>query len=159
MIEQLASYQSEGARTALFALFGCCRRRVVRALELLEISGRRRTAIGRVGVTDAVDLAALLSPWDVVCRRYRSELYDPQIDMFVPNGEQQPFRAWDSFVHHKFIPSVVREDETVRNVLRAVGAMPCRSGDDAVMALVHRFSEMALPDTPPIWAPEEELET
>lgn len=155
--DELAAFQAETAKTDLFALYSLCRRRFLRAVDLLELPRDRLGPIASMGGSVPVDLAPLLAPWSLLCRRYREERHEPQIDLFASSASA-PAEAWSRFVHHRLFPALVREDELVRNVLRAVRSIPCRSPSNAAEALRMRLTELTLPDTCPVWAPEEDVE-
>lgn len=155
--EDLAAHQADGGKAALFALYSLCRRRFLRAMDLLEQPRDRAGPLVRLGQTDPVDLAPLWPAWQELCRRYRDELYDPQTDLFAPTTSD-PAQSWERFVHHRLFPTLVRDDELVRNLLRALGGLACRSPSDAAHAISQRFAEMTLPGAPPPWAPEEECD-
>lgn len=42
--------------------------------------------------------------------------------------------------------------EAVRNVLRALGALPCRDPQEAARSLYQCVQDMTMPDCPPEWA-------
>ena len=155
--DELAAFQADGAKTDLFALYSLCRRRFLHAADLLELPRDRLGPIAAMSGWETVDLAPLLPAWSILCGRYRDEGYDPQVNLFAPSASA-PAEAWSRFVHHRLFPTLARDDELVRNVLRAVGAIPCRSSANAAEALCLRLTEMTLPDTPPPWAPEEDVE-
>lgn len=155
--EELAVHQEHRAKAELFALYSVCRRRFLRAADLLGVTRDRLGPITTMGGSNPVDLAPLLAPWTILCRRYRDEAYEPQIDLFVQSATQ-PAELWGRFIHHYLFPALVRDDEVVRNVLRAVGAVPCPSPAEASHALCLYMNELALPGAPPLWAPEEEME-
>ena len=51
-------------------------------------------------------------------------------------------------------PTLLQDDELVRNVLRALGAIPCTDAKLAVLALTATLTNMTLPAQRPPWAPE-----
>ncbi|PWC91932.1 hypothetical protein [Azospirillum sp. TSO5] len=155
--DELAAFQADRAKTDLFALYSLCRRRFLRAAALLELPRDRLGPIAAMGGWEPVELAPLMPAWSILCRRYREEGYDPQINLFAPSAST-PAEAWSHFVHHRLFPTLAQDDELVRNVLRAVGATPCRSSANAAEALCLRLTEMTLSDTPSPWAPEEDIQ-
>lgn len=152
----LVRYQRERTAQELYNLAMQCRRRFLRSAELV---GMRSNAIERLRQLgyEAVNLEPLFPAWRVICDRYISEYYDPQMDLFT-EPDTQVQMAWSSFIYHKLFPALVREDELVRNVLRALDGLPCQSPKEAADSVRHYVSEMSLPFTPPPWAPEEEID-
>jgi hypothetical protein len=63
--------------------------------------------------------------------------------------------GWSQFVYWELIPTLVRDDTLVRNVLRALGGLPCKSPEQAASTVYQHFLEMNLPNQHPPWAAEE----
>lgn len=150
-LEQL---QDDHAVQAMNSLVMACRTRFIRSAELVEIRGPAIDQLQRLGFQGAIDLNPLMHAWRCLCKRYRSEKYDPQQHLFC-NNETELEEMWGKFVYHELVPQLLREDELIRNVLRAVGGLPCTSPDKAADAVYQHFLEMTFPTMPPPWAPEE----
>jgi hypothetical protein len=61
---------------------------------------------------------------------------------------------WSSHFHHHLVPQLLQINDVVRNVLRAVRLLPCTDSHAATTALTQCFTELTLPQTAPMWAPE-----
>jgi hypothetical protein len=134
-----------------------CRRRFLRAADLLGLKSEPIDALRQIGWAERVNMTSLLPAWNVLCEKYLRARWSDQLPL-LPNPDSEPFTQWSRFVHWQFFPTLVREDEVVRNVLRAVGALPSVDKDNAVGALRLYVSEMILPGDAPPWAPEEEAD-
>ncbi len=150
-IEQL---QEEHAAQAINCLVMICRARFIRSAELVGIRGPAIDYLRRLGFQEAIDVTPLMEAWRYLCKRYCSERYDSQQTLFC-NSETELEEIWGKFVYHELIPQLVREDELIRNILRAVRGLPCKDPDKAAEAVYQYFLEMTLPAIPPPWAPEE----
>lgn len=142
----------------LLALAMLCRRRFLRSADLLEMRSKVIETLRYLGYTERVDLSPLVPAWRVLCDRYLEEFYDPQRNLFSGEISEQ-LVDWSRFVYHRLLPQVVRDDELVRNVLRALGALPCKSSQEAAATLCHYFREVTLPSMEPPWEAQEELES
>jgi hypothetical protein len=98
-----------------------------------------------------------MNMYSVVCDRYTDAFYSPQAKLF-PNPADDEGAKWGRYFHHVLVPHLLLDDEFVRNVLRAMMAIPCKSPQLARDALVQRVSEMTLPETQPPWAPEDAID-
>ncbi|HEX6899318.1 MAG TPA: hypothetical protein VF789_06370 [Thermoanaerobaculia bacterium] len=152
----LAELQRQETAGMLFYLAMLCRRRFLRSAYLVEMRSKVIDALRDLGQVERVDLSSLVPAWNVLCGRYLEEIYDPQGELFSAGSPQAD--DWSRFVYHKLLPQVVRDDELVRNVLRALGALPCNSPQEAAAVLCQYFGELTLPSERPPWAPEEELD-
>ena len=150
-IEQL---QEDHAAQAINCLVMTCRARFIRSAELVGIRGPAIDHLRRLGFQEAINVEPLMDAWRYLCRRYRDERYDPQQNLFC-NRETELEELWGKFVYHELIPQMLREDELVRNILRAVRGLPCKDPDKAVEAVYQYFLEMTLPTMSPPWAHEE----
>ena len=74
--------------------------------------------------------------------------------MLFNDPKESEDAKWSSYFYHTLMPTLVQNDTTVRNVLRALMALPCDSPKAAADALCHEFNEMTFPTQPPPWAPE-----
>ena len=99
----------------------------------------------------AAYLQPLASMYTTLCDRYIEAFLSPQGRLF----EEEPAVEWGRYFHWVLVPHLLLDDGFVRNVLRAMGGLPCRDPGLAMDALVQHVSEMTLPETPPLWAPED----
>ena len=156
--DELAEVQRQGAADMLMSLAMLCRRRFLRSADLVELRSKAIETLRTFGYETRADLSSLVPAWHVLCDRYLEELYEPQIDLFSDEISKQAV-DWSRFVYYKLFSQVVRDDELVRNVLRALGALPCKSPQEAAAALCQYFREMTLPSTRAPWAAEEEIDS
>jgi len=154
---ELQRYQFDGRKHDLFMLFGYCRRRFLRAADLVGLRSESIQSLRRCGQSESIDLAPLAPAWSVLCDRYIVEQYNPQLALLSNMIEEEPDR-WSRFVYHHLLPEIIRDDELVRNVLRALGALPCASPQEAASAVRSYFLNMTLPHDKPLWAPEEDVD-
>lgn len=155
--DELIRIQRRETKRELYALAMLCCRRFLRSAELVGMRGAVIDKLRQFGIHDAMDLGPLIPAWMLLCDRYMSELYDPQLGLFA-DPETEALTAWVQFVYQKLFAKLVREDELVRNVLRALGCLPCQSPEQSAVAVCQYLSEMTLPSAPPPWAPEEEID-
>ena len=104
-----------------------------------------------------VDVWPLLTPFSVLTERYATQLFSPQESLFQVPSEKQD-EKWGRYFHQILVPHLIASDEVVRNVLRAVRALPSQHPEQAAVALSQHFTEMTLPDTSPPWAPEDAVD-
>lgn len=131
-----------------------CRRRFLLSANLVEIRGPVIDGLCKFGSWESVDLGPLIRAWRCLCDRYRAELYDPQMSLFR-DPKSQLMEDWDRFVYRELIPELVRDDSLVRNVLRALGGLPCKSPEKAADAVYRHFLAMTLPIEHPYGGSEE----
>ena len=86
-----------------------------------------------------------------------SERYDAQVTLFEDHDIHVQ-KDWGTFVYWEVFPNLLDDDELVRNILRALGGLSCRSPEEAALTVRLYINEMALPTAPPPWAPEEVIE-
>lgn len=152
-IDRFRACQRAGARSQLHSLIMSCRRRFLDAARLLEVRSPAIEKLAAFGVSSSVDVWPLLSPFLVLAERYVEHFFTPQLFLFPDPAEQQD-EIWNRYFYHVLEPHLVIEDEVVRNVLRAVHALPCKQPEDAATALTHYFNEMTLPESRPAWVLE-----
>lgn len=117
-------------RPALSCLLEDCRRRFVRAAQLLEIND---SEIRRVQDASQVELRPLFEMFLELCDRYAKEVYTPQIDLFK---SKDPLQIWRTYYYHTMIPCLVANDDVVRNVLKATEILPSKHVGASMKALV-----------------------
>ena len=156
-VDDLREKQRAGATADLFALVMACRRKFLNAARLLELRSPAIDRLHAMGAETAVDVWPLLRPFEVLTERYIAAFFTPQDALFPNPGDGQDVR-WSRYFHHVLLPHLLQNDELVRNVLRAVRALPCNDSQAAAGTLAQLFSEMTLPETAPAWAPEDILD-
>ncbi len=147
-VHQLRVEQKAHAASHLGALFKACARRYLDAARLLEVNGSVVDALSQ-SLYEAIDLAPLLSVYQCSCERYNSELYSPQQDLWG-EAQDEPYQRWSRFFHHGLVPTLVADSQSVRNVLRVMGKLPCTNPGQASAALVAEVTNMALPGQVPL---------
>lgn len=148
--EGFSSCQYADQRVDLSRMLEDCIRRFLRSAKLIGIDGPVFQTLRNAERCLQRDLAPLYPAWHVICERYRRERFDPQLYLFVDDREES-IKRWGRFLYRELFPRLMIEDEFVRNVLRAVGLLPCRSMQQAVSALSYYLEEMSLPFEPPKW--------
>jgi hypothetical protein len=148
--------QRDGAAHNLHALFMSCRRKFLNAARLLELSGAAIKSLQECG-QKSVEVGPLLNMYKVVCDRYTHTFFSPQATLF-PNPADAEDQKWARYFYHTLVPHLLFDDHFVRNVLRAMMAIPCKNPRLAQDTLVQYVSEMTLPETSPPWAPEDEID-
>ena len=132
-----------------------CRRKFINAANLLEIRGPVINKLRDFGF-DRINLWPLMGMFKVVCERYIEEFYTGQEELFERHLGGQDMK-WSRYWHHVLVPNLLQDDDFVRNVLRAMMAIPCKSPKQAGDALIQIILEMTLPETKPPWSPEDEI--
>lgn len=155
-VDDFQQAQRSNAAQNLHALFMSCRRKFLNAARLLELRGAEIENLREWGYK-SVDLWPLMNMYSVVCDRYTEAFYSPQAKLFANPADAQD-EKWERYFHHVLVPHLLLEDEFVRNVLRAMMAIPCKSPQLARDTLVQHVSEMTLPETRPPWAPEDAID-
>lgn len=143
-----------GATDNLADLFRACRSRFLDAANLLELRSPAIDKLRDAGYSEhPVDLWPLLRQFEVLTERYVDAFFSSQDALFPNPGDEQDVR-WSRYFHHVLLPHLLQNDELVRNVLRAVRALPCNDSPGAASAVGQYFAEMTLPETAPTWGPE-----
>ncbi|SDT87155.1 hypothetical protein SAMN05216296_0094 [Pseudomonas pohangensis] len=156
-ISEFRAIQRECSNAYLHSLVMTCRRKFLCAAKLLELQSAAISRLRDFGLDGQINIWPLYSPYEVLSERYLELFYSPQLEIFRDRSNMQD-EKWFKYFHHALIPTLIADDEIVRNVLRSVGGLPSKQPKDAAMALKHYFSEMTLPDSAPLWAPEESFD-
>lgn len=156
-IDEFREFQRQGATHDVFSLVMTCRRKFLNAAQLLELRSDAISKLASFGVDAPVDVWPLLTPFSVLTERYATQLFSPQESLFQVPSEKQD-EKWGRYFHHILVPHLIASDEVVRNVLRAVRALPSRHPEQAAVTLGQHFAEMTLPETRPPWAPEDAVD-
>ena len=88
--------------------------------------------------------------WEVLCGRYRWELFDPQPGLFADHGVESRARWRVPLPRTLSSPPAPRRLCSERP-LRTVGLVPCKSKQKASSALCRYLEEMGLPFSAPSW--------
>lgn len=156
-VDEFRKYQREGATANLFSLVMSCRRKFLNAARLLELNSQSIDRLSAFGVSTPIDLWPLLNPFIDLTERYVEHFFSPQDNLFHTHMERQD-EQWSKYFHQILVPHVLANDEAVRNILRAVRALPSKDPEKAALALSNYFKETTLPETWPVWAPEDDVE-
>jgi hypothetical protein len=156
-VDDFREMQRAGAMPCLSSLFDACRRKFLNAANLLEVRSPAIERLRSVGSDTRIDLWPLLNPFMVLAERYVVAFFSPQDSLFPTPGGKEDER-WSRYFHHVLLPHLLQHDELVRNVLRAVHALPGNDPQSAASAIAQFFAEMTLPETAPLWAPESILD-
>jgi hypothetical protein len=148
-LREFALAQQEDGRRALSSLLENCIRRYLLAASLVEVSGPIIERIRDAKYSGNIDLAPLFPAWNVICERYRGERFNPQATLFKEHGANE-LERWGQYLHWHLFPTLLRENEFVRNVLRVTGLLPCNSVNDSAFTLCHHVREMHLPNERPV---------
>ena len=153
-IETFGDIQRNSATSFLGALVAGSKRRFIASARLLEWSSPILVALEDFGVAKSTDIWPLFSSFEILCVRYQNERYSAQIPLF-PEPDRAPDEQWQQYYYWILLPHLLQDDSIVRNVLRAVGALPTVNNTLAVDSIRQYFSDMTLPRHKPPWAPED----
>ncbi len=152
-IDEFREMQRDSAKHCLSSLFDASRWKFLNAANLLEVRSPAIERLRSVGIDIRINLGPLFNPFMVLAERYVVAFFSPQGELFpTPDGNWN--ERWNRYFHHVLLPHLLQQDELVRNVLRAVHALPCNDSRGAASVIGHFFAEMTLPETAPLWAPE-----
>lgn len=153
--EEFARAQQEWAVPVLSTLIEKCLRRYLRAAGLLQLRDQQFEKLHKASIDGGWDLSSLKALWQTACDRFGEEVYDPQLEL-SRDHDTAMLDKWGEFLYQRLLPALCREDECVRDVLRAVELLPSKSRHGAARALAHFVEEMILPGERPPWARIEE---
>jgi hypothetical protein len=80
--DELIQAQKHSTAYDLHALAMLCRRRFLRAADLLNLTGPTVERLRDFGFEPAVDLSPLAIAWRTLCARYLTDLYETQFNFF-----------------------------------------------------------------------------
>ena len=150
--EDLRQVCRDHSTMMLYAWVMECRTRFLAAAALLEWQTPEIVALAGVGKKVRVDTWPLVAMYSMLCERYIDAFYDPQRQL-MPTPGDAPDEKWMAYFMHSLKPTLVADGAVVRNMLRVVGGLPCRSREEAAQSLYQHCEEMTLPGCEPIWAP------
>ena len=146
-MDELDTAQRDTRIHLLARLVSSCRRRYLDSAALLQIESPSVQDLRDSEKWHAIDLRPLSPFYEVICRRYRDEQHDPQIPL-GGLATDAFLHAWTGFFHHRLLPLLVWDAGFVRNVLRALRALPWIDREDPIEAILFHCREMALPNVP-----------
>lgn len=149
-VNSFRKYQREHATHNLSQLLIQCRDKFLDAARLLEIENPAIEHCKNVGY-GAVELWPFLNMYDEWCERYELALFSPQTNLFLDNEEREDVK-WQRYYFHELLPQLLRDHHFVKNVLRAMKALP--GADPALLSrTLHEFAaECYMPRVQPKWA-------
>jgi len=150
--EDLRQACREQGSVWLHSLVAECRMRFLDAAALMEWQSSGIATLTSLGVRTAVDTWPLVAMYSMLCERYIDAFYDPQRQL-MPTPGDAPDEKWMAYFFYRLRPALVADGVVVRNMLRVVGGLPCRSREEAAQSLYQHCEEMTLPGCEPIWAP------
>ena len=153
-LNEFRTFQREHAVNFSYSLVMTGRQKFLNAARLLERNSPEIDKLASFGVTTPIDLRPLLGPFHVLSERYAGHFFSPQRSLFEVPSEKQD-ALWSTYFYHIMMPKILLGDDVVRNVLRAVRALPSHHPEHAATALIQHFEEMTLPEKKPPWAPED----
>lgn len=148
-MDELQQAQNDGLVPGLSSLVMACRRRYLDAARLLEVDENNLSRVRELAL-QPVDLSLLAVAYREICKRYRDELHSPQGELWEPSHQDRIMKAWNEFYYCRFVPTVLWEDEFVRNVLRCVGALSANDQHGPATSLQLYITEMYLPHDRPL---------
>lgn len=74
-----------------------------------------------------------MQPFAVLADMYVERFFTPQVDLLAETTQSQDER-WVRYLFGVLIPTLLNDDEVLRNILRAVGAVPSRQGSHEAAA-------------------------
>ena len=92
-------------------------------------------------------MAVAAADLSILAERYNDHFFSSQELLFPSQGEGQDVK-WVTYFHHVLLPHLVLNDGALRGI-------PCSDHRKAGLSLSHQFAEMTLPETKPLWAPED----
>ena len=149
-IDEFRLRQQQSAAHDISSLVMSCRRKYLLAAHLLELQSPDLAALTAFGVDSGIEAGPLMQPFAVLAEKYVERFFTSQIDL-LPETTHPQEEKWASYLFSVLIPTLLSDDEAVRNILRSVGALPSERGRQAAAAaLCERFGEMSLPIGPPL---------
>ena len=155
-LDELAGYQRDSAISDLMSLAQECATRFNRALTLFGVDSRGH----RGAMTMEQSVLILIPPWDRLCGRYRVVIHGEKSGQMrlLADLDSNSHELWKSFVRHELFPTLLRDDELIRNVMFAVRLLPCDSIARAVDSVEGYFTGFPFSNLLPPWVSEAHIE-
>lgn len=131
-----------------------CRSKYLRAAYLVGLRSEEIGHLERCTSSD-FELIHLNAAWECLCKHYMAECYDPQLLLFE-DFNAKTTGAWVSFFENELLPKVLDDDDLVRNILCAVGGLPCESPQNAGLLVYSYIKEMTFSNSQSIMDIKEE---
>lgn len=142
---EFAVYQSASTAGDLAELVLRCSERFYRSAKLIGYRTDEIDILENLSLWKAMEVSALVPPWQALCNRYLREVYSPQMQLW-PDMRYEPNGLWHVFVHAIFIPTLVKRDEFVRASLCAFGLLPSKARQSAIQHVGEQFAAFSLSD-------------
>ena len=143
-LETLEQFQRECAFGDMQVFAQRCRHRYLLAAKLLEVNSVAVQHVEELFSSGAINTWLLLPAYAVVCERYNRAFFSPQENLFYSPNEEQDAK-WNQYFWLRLVPDLIERDDVVRNVLRAVNAIPSVDPAAASHSLEQCVREMNLP--------------
>ena len=145
LVDDLRETQKKNFAQDFSHLVVMCGRRFVSAANLLDVEKSEIDKVAAIGTTGRVEVGALhwaaTELWERIVRIYDQP---QQGDLF--NGwPDAPEVLWNRYFYRDLVPALSLDDEVVRNLLNAVGALTVKTRVDACDAVRQRFAEVSMP--------------
>ena len=145
LVDDLRETQKKNFAQDFSHLVVMCGRRFVSSAVWLDVEKSEIDKVAAIGTTERVELGALhwaaTEIWERIVRIYDQP---QQGDLF--NGwPDAPETLWNRYFYRDLVPALVLDDEVVRNLLNAVGALTVKARVDACEAVRQRFAKVLLP--------------
>ena len=148
-VNSFRKYQREHAGYNLSQLFDKCRDKFLDAARLLEIENPTIEHLKKVG-DGPIELWPFLNMYDEWCERYELALFSCQMVLFPEYAERQDVK-WQQYFHHELLPDLMRDHHFVKDVLRAVKALPGGNPGQLSRALYEYAINCSMPRVRPKW--------
>ncbi len=143
--DEFRLYTEDRTVSDLAGLVLACGGRFARAAKLIGYRTVEVDHLSELSLWSAASVSPLMSLWPILCDRYLSELFSPQMQLW-PDIRLEPSNLWHLFVHGMAIPDLTRLDSFVRAVLVIVGLLKNPSLEGAVALVERRLAEYPLRD-------------
>jgi hypothetical protein len=137
--------------TRLYALSGLVRNlrdRFLKSADLVGILPFERPEFNRPHYDERLDLTPLMPFWAEMCRRYREEIYDPQLGL-LDRSDDHEAEGWSRYLYWVLIPALVEDNAIARNVMLALGLHGSAQPVHATAKLAILAKEFRLPAMTP----------
>lgn len=143
-------YQRDHAAHNLSQLFIKCRDKFLDAARLLEIENPTIDHLKKAG-DSPIEIWPFLNMYDEWCLRYELEFFSPQMPLFPEYAERQDVK-WQNYYFHELLPNLLRDHHFVKDILRAMKALPGGNPGQLSRALYEYAINCAMPHVHRRWA-------
>ena len=153
-IDTFREVQQLGINPKLSSLVNQSRRKFLNAANLLQVHSPVITQMA--AKTEGIQLWPLSPFYQGLCERYIESFFTPQLDLIDPIKEGAD-QKWEQYFSWVLAPYLLKQNDLVRNILKAVGLLPCNNPTRASESLAFYADEMTLPGVESAWhAPDPE---